>query len=255
PGGEWVPYMKVTVDDAWQQSEPAPKGEAVPFKLTARRHVLRVAYPVSAKDNVKPISQRVEFEVTADAPDLATLAARADRIVIATVVETDGRLGLKPSRALKGPNNRWQPDVQQLTIPPGTEELPADWRTKSGDTECIFFLKAEEDGALAPKLSPAATHGWFRTSTPEEIKQILDASPKPEEVGKADHGLSLALRPAVTDPRVGEEVRLEVVLTNEDRRDLRVLQHRYNMYDYWPLLTFTVTLPNGVKVTLARPES
>src|SRR5262249_10357120 len=132
--------------------------------------------------------------------------------------------------------------------------LPPEWQTKSGDTECIFFLKAEEDGLGAPKLTPAAANGWFWPSTPEGIKRVLNAIPRPEEAGKADHGVSLALRPSTTDPRAGEEVRFEVVLTNDDKRDLRVLQHRYNVYDYWPLLTFTVTLPSGEKVTLAKPE-
>jgi hypothetical protein len=44
------------------------------------------------------------------------------------------------------------------------------------------------------------------------------------------------------------------VLTNTSKETLRVLQQRYNAYDYWPFLTFQITLPNGTKMTVAKPE-
>jgi hypothetical protein len=81
------------------------------------------------------------------------------------------------------------------------------------------------------------------------------ALPPPAESGTAKGGLALALRPATTTVRAGEEVRLDVVLTADPKATPRVLQQRYHVYDYWPFLTFTVTGPDGRQVTLAKPES
>jgi RNA polymerase sigma factor (sigma-70 family) len=256
PGGEWVPYVKVSMDEWWQRTELSAKGEPVAFALTPGKHKLRVAYPVSVKDGVKPVSAPVEFEVKADAKDadLATLVAAADRIVIADLFEKDGRLRFKPSRTLKGPSSRVPAIGAQLMMPEGTEGLPPDWRTKSGDLESILFLKAEEDGHALAQYSPAVSKGWFRPSSVKEVNRVLEAMPKPKEKGKADQGLSLSLQVATAEPQAGEALRFDVVLANEGTRALRVLQHRYGMYDYWPFLTFTVTLPNGEKVTLAKPE-
>ena len=62
---------------------------------------MRVSYPVSEKDNVKPVSQTVEFDVTED-PTIAELVAAADRVVVARFDWHAGK-PLKPVRTLKGP--------------------------------------------------------------------------------------------------------------------------------------------------------
>ena len=45
-----------------------------------------------------------------------------------------------------------------------------------------------------------------------------------------------------------------MALTNRDKGAIRLLQQRYNVYDYWPFLTFTVTCPDGRVVELRKPE-
>lgn len=255
PGKELVPFVTVKPDAGWAHV-PKEKvgyggGPNVPFVLNGGKHTIRAAYPL--KDKVKPVSPPVAFEVTvedAKAPDLPALAAAADRIVVAKIDRKDGTPRLGPTLVLKGPNNRWQPDVQPVAVPAGAEPLPAD----KPDQEWVLFLTAEEDGVEVPKLSPAAPKGWFRPHTPEAVREVLAALPRPKEQGKELNGVSLALRPAAGTIRVGDAVRLDVVLSNHHKDAVRVLQQRYNVYDYWPFLTFTVTLPAGEKVTLGKPE-
>ena len=52
--------------------------------------------------------------------------------------------------------------------------------------------------------------------------------------------------------RYGRRVRVEVVLTNRSKEPPH-LQQRFNVYDYWPFLTFTVTRPDGTTATLVKP--
>jgi hypothetical protein len=250
PGKEFVPWVKVETNQWWTHVRG---DQAVPLALTPGKHTLKVTYPLPG--DRKPTSPAVEFEVKSDEikqPDLAALAAAADRIVVATFKWQRGGFGIQPTRTLKGAHNRWPPDVQPLTIPVLTDS-PAEFKPKPDDLY-ILFLKAEEDGVEAPKLSPAVPRGWIRRATDKEIEAVVAALPKPVEAGQPKDGLALALRPTSTTFRTHEEVRLEVVLTNTSKDPLRVLQQRYNVYDYWPFLTFQITLPNGQKVTVATPE-
>jgi RNA polymerase sigma factor (sigma-70 family) len=248
PGKEYVPYVKVTTGDGWETVNV--EGKPSKLTLTPGKHTLRVTYPLPG--NVRPVSPKVEFEVAAGDPKaggLAALIEAADRIVVADIDWQGGTPRLIPKRTLKGPNNRWQPDVQPIAVPAGADALP---ERPAG--ALVLFLKAEEDGVEAPKLSPAAPRGWFRPATEAEIAAVVAALPKPTDHGPPQNNLSLALRPAATTVGVGEEIRLDVVLTNQGKDALRVLQQRYNVYDYWPFLSFTVTGPDGQTVTLAKPE-
>jgi hypothetical protein len=261
PGTELVPFLTFNVGGNWGVVKDGQRGEGHPLPLTPGKHKLRVAFPVA--DQVKPLTKEVEFEVTADpakAADLAALAAAADRIVVADIDWQAGKPRLKPRRALKGPNNRWQPDVQPVAVPAGVDQLPGEIPNdplpgqERAVGPLILFLKAEEDGVEAPKLSPAVVRGWYRWATDKEIAAVLAALPKPAETGTAKGGLALVLRPAAATVRAGDEVRLEVVLTADGKATPRVLQQRYNVYDYWPFLTFEVTGPDGQQVTLRKLE-
>jgi hypothetical protein len=256
PGKEVVPWVKVQTNQWWTHV----RGDrAVPLGLTPGKHIMSVSYPL--RGDITPVSPPVEFEVIADEPaaiDLPTLVARSDRIVIATIDWKDGQPRVKPERTLRGAHNRWQPDLQPLTIPAGAEPLPmrSPFGPIPGDSptgKWIAFLKADEDGVEVPKLSPADTRGWFRPSTDTDIAAVLAAVPTVKDAGPMKNGLSLALRPTTSKIKLGEDVRLEVVLTNGSKDPIRVLQQRYNVYDYWPFLKFTVTAPSGRTMELAKP--
>jgi hypothetical protein len=257
PGRERVPHVKVTANKDWVFPAPwTDTGGPTPFELKAGKHKVRIGYPLPHVDSEKiknsmVLSQVVEFEVGAGGkvPE-PTLADAADRIVVATIDWKDGKPRLKPVRAIKGPNNRWQPEVQPITIAEGDEPLPAD----KPNQEWVLFLRAEEDEVEAPKLSPAAAKGWFRPADADEIKRVVAALPTLKETGPVKKNVSLGLRPSVTTVHVGDPIRLDVVLTNYGDAALRLLQLRYNVYDYWPLLAFTITLPDGKKVVLTRPD-
>jgi RNA polymerase sigma factor (sigma-70 family) len=261
PGEERAPFLKFNMGGNWAPIKEGRMGKGALLPLTPGKHRLRVSFLIA--DKVLLFTKTVEFEVAADdakAPDLATLIAASDRIVVATIDWKAGQPRLKPSRTLKGPNNRWQPDVRPITVPAGADLLPGELPEQPDpDRErsvgpYILFLKAEEEGVEVPKLAPAAAHGWYRPATDKEIEVVLAAVPRVTESGTAKNGLALALRPTTTTRRVGEVLRFEVLLTNAGKSDLRVLQHRYNVYDYWPFLTFTVTGPDGKKVVVQKPE-
>jgi RNA polymerase sigma factor (sigma-70 family) len=256
PGKEFVPWVKVETNQWWTHV----RGEqAVPLVLTPGKHTLKVTYPLPG--DRKPTCPAVEFEVTDDAkPDLATLAAAADRIVVADLTRRSGVMHVAPKRAMKGPAQHWASDVHPIVVPAGCDVMPGEVPDDPvpGSVQdvgsWILFLKAHEDGEGAPKLTPAVPHGWYHRATDKEIEAVAAALPKPTEAGEAVNGVTLSLRPRTQTVRAGEEVRLEVVLTNTTKDMLRVLQQRYNAYDYWPFLTFQITLPNGMKLTVVKPE-
>jgi RNA polymerase sigma factor (sigma-70 family) len=228
-------WTSVTTDPWWKQITGVK--DAIPLALTPGRHTLRVWYQMTTPNKMKVHSQDAEFEVE------PVLVPTADRIVVATF---DGRdtMGLKPVKTLKGPHNTWQPDVQRVAIPDGSNTLPSDgW-----DREWLVFLRADEDGREAPKLAAGAVD-WIKPATPAAVQAVRDLLKPPTETGPAVNGLTLGLR------RSGDGVRIEVVLTNRAKEPARVLQHRFNVYDYWPFLTFTVTGPDGKAVTLSKPTA
>jgi RNA polymerase sigma factor (sigma-70 family) len=234
-GGQSDGWTSVTTDQFWIRSFAGT--EALADVLTPGKHLLRVAYQMMPPNKMNVVSQEVEFDVE------PVLVPAADRIVVATF---DGRdtMGLKPVKTLKGPHNTWQPDVQRVTIPEGSNTLPGDgW-----DREWLVFLRADEDGREVPKLAAGAVD-WLRPATPAAIQAVKNLLGPPAVTGAAVNGLSLGLRPS------GDGVRFEVVLTNRGKEPVRVLQHRFNVYDYWPFLTFTVTGPDGKTVTLSKPAA
>jgi RNA polymerase sigma factor (sigma-70 family) len=258
PGKEFVPWVKVETNQWWTHLRG---DQAVPLALTPGKHTLKVSYPLPG--DRKPTSPAIEFEVTDQAakpPDLAALAAATDRIVVAHLTRRSGIIHVESKRAIKGPNQRWAADAHPIVVPAGCDVMPGEVPDDPipGSVQdvgaWILFLKAEEDDEGPAKLTPAVPHGWYRRATDKEIEAVVAALPRPTEAGAPVNGLAQALRPKTRTVRAGEDVRLEVVLTNTTKDALRVLQQRYNVYDYWPFLTFQVTLPNGQKLTVAKPE-
>src|SRR5262249_23160651 len=214
--------------------------QAIPLALTPGKHTLKVTYPLPG--DRKPTSPAVEFEVTdggAKPPDLPALVSPADRVVVAHLTRRSGVMHVELKRTLKGPNQRWAADAHPIVVPPGSDVMPGEVPDDPipGSVQdvgsWILFLKAEEDGEGPAKLTPAVPHGWYRRATDKEIEAAVRAPSTPSEAGPPKKGLALALRPTTKSVRVGDAVRLEVVLTNTTKETLRVLQQRYNVYDYW----------------------
>lgn len=258
PGKEFVPWVKVETNEWWTHVRDQV---AVPLALTPGKHRLRVTYPLPG--DRKPVTPTIDFDVVDEdgkAPDLSALVAAADRIVVAKVEWVGGLPKLTTTRTLKGPGTRWPTEGRPIDAPRGADLLPGEVPDDPTPGErraagtWVLFLKAAEDGVEFPRLSPAVARGWYRLATDTVVDAVLAALPRPAEAGTPANGLALAVRPSSTTVRTGDEVRLEVVLSNTSDRALRVLQHRYGIYDYWPFLTFTVTGPDGKSVALQKSE-
>jgi RNA polymerase sigma-70 factor (ECF subfamily) len=132
----------------------------------------------------------------------------------------------------------------------GLEKLAAD----QPDARWIVFLRCVAEAGPVPELYPVAPGGWARLYSAKLAREVKDAIPLPRQWGKAKDGLRLGLRLRTPRPAVGEGLVLEVCLQNVGKGPVRVLQHRYNIYDYWPTLRFEVTAPDGKRYVLAKSD-
>ena len=90
PGKEFIPFVTVTADRLWLHSGTV----VTPFILAPGKHKVRVSYPLPGK--VKPVSQKVEFEVPAETGpfDDVRLVAKKGEIPLLYVILTDPRTDL-----------------------------------------------------------------------------------------------------------------------------------------------------------------
>lgn len=200
-------------------------------KLTAGPVTIKVADPAKGKDNAQT--------------QLQDLINQADRIV---VVEEKGPFNLKLQGLLKGPRQ--------------SEEVPANDALRlamaaSPPQKWVLFLKADEHTHGWAGLTPIHAKNWFLPHTAELEKQIDKELIADFDWGQPSKGLvfGLRLRPMGQATYLpGQPIMADVALRNVGNVALKILELRYNIYDYWPDLTFEVTYPDGRKWTLAKPE-
>jgi RNA polymerase sigma factor (sigma-70 family) len=144
PGKEFVPYVKVTTDQWWMHTW---NNKAVPLTLTPGKHKVRVSYPVSAKDEVNPVSQTVEFEVK---PEAAGAEIKGVRARLSTE-KTNWKAGESPILSLELTNEgkrRW-------AGPPSEWDLRLEF-----DGVWYEIGKFRGGGIMREALSPGS--GWTK---------------------------------------------------------------------------------------------
>jgi RNA polymerase sigma-70 factor (ECF subfamily) len=211
-----------------------------------------LAYRPAAADEPPPAEATPARPTTAGpkAPEplpLARLAAESDRIVvIRPAVPVNPRLVTEAT--VKG--SLTSARLFSASLTQGVEKLAAD---RPGE-RWIVFLRSVAEGRRVEEWEPVAPAGWFLPYSDRLLREVKEAIPLPEKWGATKEGLRLGLRLRTARPAVGEDFVVEVCLQNTGKEARSIRQFRYNIYDYWPALRFTVEAPDGRLFVLGKPE-
>ena len=172
-------------------------------------------------------------------------ASGADHIAVARVRRPDARRSmLEIVRTLKGsapPGNTLRVEGEPLPSPGGPDEL------------CLAFLRADWHGGEAPRFHRLLPVGTLWQHTDALEVKVRESIALPERWGEAADGLRMGLRARSRAILLGEKLRVEICIQNVSRRRVTLLQHRMNIYDYYPHTRFQVTAPDGRRCELAKP--
>jgi len=173
-------------------------------------------------------------------------ASGADHIAVARMRAAGGGPSqLEVVRTLKGsavPGGMLRVEGRPLPSPGGPDAL------------CLAFLRADGHGRGQPafhRLLPVGTL-WQHTDALEA--KVRGSIALPATWGEAADGLRMGLRARSRAILLGEELRVEICIQNVGSRPVTLFQHRMNIYDYYPHTRFQVTLPDGSRLDVAKPE-
>lgn len=173
-------------------------------------------------------------------------ASCADQIVVAKVEVPRGQKPvLEVERTLKG-----------SAVPDGAIHVEGDPLPSPGDPDalCLALLRADWHGPGAPRfhrLLPVGTL-WGHTDALEA--KVRESIPLPEAWGEAVAGLRMGLRARSRAIVLGDDLRIEIAIQNVGDGPVSLVQHRLNIYDYYPNTRFRITAPDGSRLEVAKPE-
>lgn len=172
-------------------------------------------------------------------------ASGADHITVARVRRREGgKPILDVVRTLKGSaasNHSLRVEGKPLPLPGEEDEL------------CLAFLRTDAHRHGTPRflrLLPVGTL-WQHTDALEA--KVRNSMPLPDAWGDPVGGLRMGLRARGRAILLGEAFRVEIAIQNVGERPITLLQHRMNIYDYYPHSRFLVAAPGGRRCELAKP--
>jgi RNA polymerase sigma factor (sigma-70 family) len=247
PGGELVPFISIKSDENWKTprwekekgdlKESDPAFNFLPLKLTPGTHKIRASYYVG--DKVSPATSTVEIEVAALDSAIKALALEADRIWVVNAPTREKPIPVA-EQVLKGPP---LPEISVFDL----RLLPGEDPKK----KFIVFLKSDDDGVTFPDVKPWPAEKWnlpYSKETADGIQKVLLSN----QWGEEKSGLRMGLRLHKAEMVPGLPVVVEIVFHNNGGKDLKLAQHRFNIYDYWPDTWFEVIAPDGKKWELRK---
>ncbi|MHC4389607.1 MAG: hypothetical protein ACYSX1_13515, partial [Planctomycetota bacterium] len=184
---------------------------------------------------------------------LSKLVLGADRIIVTTVPSdwsgraTESRIYVKALETIKGDHRN-----EGIPITLSKENKRLDTAT---ERRWLLFLREEGHGRSLPDLYPVSSEGWSMPYSEQLVGDIREAIPPPQEWGQPINGLKIGLRLRKDRFQLGEPIPVEVHINNQSQKPLTILQHRYNIYDYFECTRFEVTTPLGKTLTLAKPAT
>jgi len=209
-------------------------GEALTLDLVGREH-----FALVSDDGETPLAPCPALKTAAGVALRLACAAGADEIVVAKVV---GGAGLEVVRTLKGSA------AGLLTVEGGPLPSPG-----GPGALCLAFLRTESDGVGVPRYHRLLPVGTLWEHSDGLEAKLRESIPLPEAWGKPVGGLRMGLRARESEVEAGGEAAIEICIQNVGKEPITLLQHRLNIYDYWPHTRFSMTLPDGSKRELAKP--
>ncbi len=238
------------LDSAKEAEEPGPaeprspvlcfalkRGGELTLDLLGREH-----WRLARRDGETPLAPCPALKAACGVALRLACAAGADEIVVAKVAGGEDGQSLEVVRTLKGSAAR------RLTVEGGPLPSPG-----SSDALCLGFLRTESDCWGPPRyhrLLPVGTLWAHSEGTEAKVRESI---PLPETWGKTVGGLRMGLRARESAVVAGGEVAIEICIQNVGKEQIELLQHRLNIYDYYPHTQFAATLPDGTKRELAMP--